>query len=259
MEHERHPERPRDSRNREFQAAREDQISQGIESALKEGRDIDVATARQIALMLAAGQSGALAEYARSGNSLNRELREEYLAIYHDLGTSRHIREAIDWLGAHLVKKENASTKRPHQPPGAPLLQNLLWRTSLGHEADGLLVGVRADMPNEIVDSLPERLIPMLNRHGEAFRAFLLLDDVEATANNIEEAFTDSFVGVYSSRDDVIHGFTEVDGFAEALAYIRRQFIGGEFVDLDMDGLWNELREVWDITILNGEFYVFAR
>lgn len=259
MEHERHPERPRDSGEREYQADREAQISQGIESAMKDGRDIDVATARQIALMLAEGQGGALGEYARSGSGLNRDLREEYLAIYHDLGTSRHIREAIDWLGARLVKKENASTRRPHQPPGAPLLQNLLWRTSLDHESGSLLVSVRADIPNEIVDCLPERLGPMLDLHGEAFRAFLLLDDVEATANNVEESFLDSFVGVYSSRKDVIHGFTEVDGFAEALAYIRKQFMGGEFVDLDMDGLWNQLGEVWDITILNGEFFVFAR
>ena len=254
---EREPIRPRDELGREAQADREYLILDGIERARRDKRDIDPMTARLIASLLTESPDSALSRFSVTGQGRNRELRVEYLPIYHDPGTAGTAIEAIDWLGAHLVDKENTEPRRIQRPPGSPKLRNLLWQTEVQGDGAPLHVNVRADIPNEQADQLADALQPKLDNHGTAFRAFLLLPDVDATAANIEESYLESFQGEFASREQLIRAFTEIDEFATQLTEIRERYLGGDFVHVDMDGLWVQLNEVWDIVLLDGTYYVF--
>lgn len=249
--------RPRDGADRESQGDREYLIVHGIESARHEKRDIDPMTARMIAHLLSPSDDSALAALARNGYGRNRDLRAEYLPIYEDPTTTGSVLEAIDWLGAHLVNKENLEPSRTQRPPGAPTLRNLLWQTEVQGDGPPLHVNVRADIPNERIDQLADRLQPKLDQHGTAFRAFLLLPDVEATSDDLEESYLDSFQGEFAERDQLIRAFTEIDEFAAQLREIRERYLGGEFVQVDMDGLWVQLNEVWDIVLIEDRYFVF--
>jgi len=249
--------RPRDGAAREAQGDREYLIVHGIESARHEKRDIDPMTARMIAKLLSPSDESALTAFALNGYGRNRDLRAEYLPIYEDPDTTGSVIEAIDWLGAYLVNKENLEPGRTQRPPGAPKLRNLLWQTEMQGDGSPLHVSVRADIPNERIDELADQLQPKLDLHGTAFRAFLLLPDVEATSDNVEESYLECFQGEFEERDQLIRAFTEIDEFAGQLRDIRERYLGGEFVQVDMDGLWVQLNEVWDIVLLEDRYFVF--
>lgn len=238
-------------------------INAGIDQAHDYRRDIDEMTARIIAFNLAPSVVSNLALYAQTGghgpHTDNAALRAEYLPIYNDPETPDDIRELIDWLGTHLVHRENPRPDGMSQPEGRPLLRNLLWRTSVPVGERTVDLYVRADAPVEVVKALPEQLAPLLEAIGDPLQAFLTLPDVDVTSPHLEESFAESYRGTFADRDEALHGLTELDEIEAAMRAIADNYAGGEYVQLDRDGLWQRLQDVFEIVAWGGNYYAFDK
>lgn len=234
-------------------------IEGGIELARQNRRDIDPATARMIAHALATAPDSALARFAKTDDISNAEARAEYLAIYEDENTPEDVHEFIDWLGVHLIVRENRQPPRADLFLGGPRLGNILWLTS--HRIEGYEVEfhIPGDLPLEEEPIMLERLGPLIHRLGDPFLHFLEMPDVDASASNIEESFHDFYVGTFSSRDEALAGLVEIEAIEEEIQKIATKYAGAEFVTLDRDALWERVCDVWEVIESGDEYHVFNR
>ncbi|WP_409048267.1 hypothetical protein AB2L57_05680 [Microbacterium sp. HA-8] len=228
-----------------------------IEVARREGRDIDVITARMFASLLQPSPDSALARFANTGEGTNASLRAEYLPIYHQPGAPEEVTEAIDWLGAHLVTADNARPTPVKRPPGSPKLRNILWQTDITVDEALLSVSVRADTPVEAVETLGERLGPLMTQDPVPWRLFLALPDVDAASDHLVEAFEASYRGAFESEKQLLDAFTDAPQIRDVLDGLRDRFVGGYWVEFDEAGLLEELREHKDVIFHEGRFHVF--
>ena len=228
-----------------------------IEAARREGRDIDVMTARMFASLLQPSPDSALARFANTGEGTNATLRAEYLPIYHRPDAPDEVTEAIDWLGAHLVTADNARPTPVKRPPGSPKLRNILWQTDITVDEAPLSVSVRADTPVEAVETLGERLAPLIAQDPVPWRLFLALPDVDAASEHLVEAFEASYRGAFETEKQLLDAFTDAPQIRDVLDGLRDRFIGGYWVEFDEAGLLEELREHKDVIFHDGRFHVF--
>lgn len=238
-------------------------LDAGIERALEHGTGVDAMTARVIALVLAPDPESGLARFALSGESEqapgNDELRDEYLPAYLDPTTPVVVKELVDWLGTYLVDRDNGHIAPRFQPPGVPKLGNSLWRTQIDLEGRPLQVRVRADLSGTGIEALSDALVPLLERYGEAFEAFLTLGDVEASSAQLEEAFLDSYRGTFVDQNDLIREVTDLTKIEQAVDHINQTLLGGEFVLLDHELLRQTVAHQFDIIDRGGRLHVFDR
>lgn len=234
-------------------------IEGGIELARQSRRDIDPATARMIAHALATAPDSALARFAKTEDISNAEARTEYLPLYEDETTPDDVHALIDWLGVHLIVRENRQPPRADLFVGGPRLGNLLWFTS--HKVDGYDVDLHipGDLPLEDEPAMLERLAPLIHRLGDPFLHFLEMPDVDASASNIEESFHDFYVGTFNSRDAVLAAVIEIDAIEEAIRKLASEYAGAECVTLDRDQLWERVCDVWEVIESGEEYHVFNR
>lgn len=180
-------------------------ILNGIAAAHLEGREIDDATARTIAHALgrAFGRGSALAEFGRTGEGGYEALRDEYLILYGDSTTPSMIREWIDWLGTHLVQRDNAGTGRQFMNEHlAPSLERLLVATIIDIGGTPRTVHLPAALSASAAADLASRLAALPEAGDDAFGAFLTLPDVDASAPNLTESFSETYVGSFESIED---------------------------------------------------------
>ncbi|MGE3795585.1 MAG: hypothetical protein AB7I38_16905 [Dehalococcoidia bacterium] len=234
-------------------------IEGGIELARQRRSDIDPATARMIAHALATAPDSPLARFAKTDDISNAEARADYLPLYEDETTPDDVHELIDWLGVHLIVRENRQPPRADLFVGGPRLGNLLWQTC--HKIDGYDVDLHipGDLPLEDEPAMLDRLAPLIRRLGDPFLHFLEMPDVDASASNIEESFHDFYIGTFSSRDAVLAALIEIDAIEEAIHKIAAEYAGAEFVTLDRDDLWERVCDVWEVIESGEEYHVFNR
>lgn len=240
-----------------------DAIESGIDVARERRSDITEHTARAIARAIAnaLGDNGrTLDEFARTGSGRNASLSEEYLEVYNDPTTPAQVRTWIDWLGTYLVMRDFPDTSRQYVGSGPdPDLSRLLipeWPT-LGD--DRQLIYVPATKAGDDIQELAAGLIALIEKHGDALRAFLRLRDVDASSPNLIESFEQTFCGTYLDMEDVILNVTEMsDWETELQQWAMERGIAGA-VYIDRAAIEEQTREVYDIVELEGRCHVFYR
>lgn len=255
---EQEPLRRRDDARPETPRDHEFLLLQGIEQARTRHRDIDDFTARTISMLLASDPEGSLARFARDGEGRNRELRDEYLPIYHDPDTPTEVRELISWLGSYLVHQDNVDPFE-YRPADVPDLHSMLWVTEVGEGDDELLVYVPADTEQATIDSLPGKLAALIKEHGYAMQIFLGLNDVDATDDDLGALFENSYRGTYNTADDAINALLEVDEIMTAVRELSHHYPAAELLRLDEDDLWNRVNDVWTVIEDGASYHVFEK
>lgn len=95
-------------------------VTDGIDTARRNGTEIDTGTAVVIALGLARAldrPGSALERFARSGDGDPAELRDEYLELYNAPSTPRLARVWIDWLGTYITHRPQATPAEVRTEP----------------------------------------------------------------------------------------------------------------------------------------------
>ena len=95
--------------------------------------------------------------------------------------------------------------------------------------------------------------------HGDAFRAYLTLEDIDPTRDDLTESFHEFYVGAYASMDQLLNELTEVSAWEGALAELASKWGIDELVSLDRDKVARIARNTWDIVEIKGRLYVFAK
>ena len=97
-----------------------------------------------------------------------------------------------------------------------------------------------------------------IREHGDAFRAFLRLPDIDPLSDELLTRFQEFYVGTYTSMDALFEALTELRACkAEVDATAARWGLDDMFV-VDYDRLASIARAVWDIVEIDGTLYVFS-
>jgi hypothetical protein len=239
-------------------------IIDGIADASDKHEEIDVLTARSIAHVLgrAFGRTSALADFGRTGNGSYEALRDEYLALYTDETTPAEIKEWINWFGTFLVQREGSGSGR--QFMGAdrtPDLSRLLVQTRVDGGGGFHLLHAPASLTTVELDQLVERLTTGLEEAATgALWAFLALPNVNAADPNLLESFNDSYIGEFPHIWDALYGLTELTEWERELkAFAEERGIFPEAVNIDLDIIENQTRDVYDLIEIGGILYAFNK
>jgi hypothetical protein len=126
------------------------------------------------------------------------------------------------------------------------------WALSFAHYlAAQASLGRQAEPPSLEAGQLPDSLMIRygIARHGDAFRAYLSLPDIDPARADLIKSFRDFYVGTYDSMDDLI---TDLVGGIHSEA---------ELLELAADDISFEelVHATWDIVEVNGKFYAFTK
>jgi hypothetical protein len=238
-------------------------IEAGIDAARKRLGDITEHAARAIARVIAnaLGDEGhTLDAFARTGSGSYALLSEEYLEIYNHPTTPAQIRTWIDWLGTYLVMRDFPDTSRQFmgRSPDPDLSRLLIPQWPRFGDARELIY-VPATKTGDDIHELAVGLGVLVEKYGDALRAFLRLRDVDASSPNLIESFEQTFCDTYLDMDDVVRNVTEISEWETELeAWAGERGIGGA-VYIDRAAIEEQTREVYDIVELEGRFHVFHR
>lgn len=98
-----------------------------------------------------------------------------------------------------------------------------------------------------------------LAEHGDAFRAYLLLPDVDAGAQDLLVTFADFYIGSYPHMDALLDDLTEVRDWEAAIVELAARHGIDDLVSLDRAKVGLVARETWDIVEVGGRLYVFTK
>ncbi len=188
----------------------------------RHGTAISEDDARAVASLLApvAGPGSAMRQFADTGSADQELLRTECQQLQ---AHNWHTPDATEWLrrlNQHLAAA--SSTSSPEQ-------------------------------------ELPEQAAAGLREHGDAFRAYLRLPDIQAGRDDLVEAFHEFYVGSFPTMDALLDQLTEVRDWEHALDDLAGQWGIDGLVSLDRRKVERVARETWDIVELNGHFYAFDK
>jgi hypothetical protein len=237
-------------------------IVSGIAEAYAGQREISSSTARAIARVLgrALGRASALAEFGRTGEGTYEVLSEEYLRLYTEPTTPPMIKEWIDWLGTYLVEANAEGSGRQFMNEhAAPRLDRLLVRTELTVNGTQYLMYAPATLTGPHYQDLAKRLGQKGLATRPALQAFLLLRDVNADDENLEESFEETFVADFDDIKDALYQLSELAEWERDLADFAKErgLDGAVFVDHSV--VESRTREVFDVVAHAGRIYALYR
>lgn len=240
-----------------------DRVADGIAEAVATRGEINLGTARAIAHVLGRSYSrdSALAEFARTGEGDYLTLRDEYLNLYNDAQADAITKEWIDWLGTFLVERENLGSGRhfmnEHQPPK---LGRLLVRIEILVHNQPFTVHLPASLDGEQIEGIREELTNLRLDEDDALQAFLSLPDVDANPPMLMESFHESFVGRYSSPEDVVHWICEIEDWdTEVREYAAERGLLIDSLTPNYPQLLDKLSGLYDLVEWKGYTYVFYK
>lgn len=214
-----------------------DVIGDAIHEATAAGGEVPEWGARTIARALAnrlPDATSALHTFAVTGTGDQARLSAELADLYGS--GDAEVREWVNWLGTYLIK--------PSREPGSAEPDAPLTATS------------SANSPEK---ALPEQAAEGLREHGDAFRAYLQLPDIQADRDDLAEAFHEFYVGSFPTMDALLDQLTEVRDWEHALSELAGHWGIDGLVSLDRRKVEQIARETWDIVELNGRFYAFNK
>ncbi len=240
-----------------------DRVADGLAQALAGHVEVDDLTARMIAHVLgrAYGRESHLADFGRTGEGIYLDMRDEYLTLYGDDRADAITKEWIDWLGTHLVQRENIGSGRQfmneHLPPS---LDRVLVQTEISVRGRPFIVHLPASLDSEQIDGIREGLTNLRLDEDDALQAFVSLPDVDANTEMLMESFHENFVATFASIEDAVEGLCEIDEWeAEVNEFAAER---GLFIDqytVDYEALRDRLREIYDLIEWNGRVHVFCK
>lgn len=240
-----------------------DRVADGIAEAMATHSDINLGTARAIAHVLGRSyaRDSALADFARTGEGEYLTLRDEYLDLYDDAQADAITKEWIDWLGTFLVERENLGSGRrfmnEHQPPK---LEQLLVATGVDVGDWYFTIHVPASLNSEQIEGLRDELVNLRLDEDEALQAFLSLPDVDANTPMLMESFHESFVGRFSSPEDVVHWVCEIEDWdTEGREYAAERGLLVDGLTPNYPQLLDKLSGLYDLVGWKGYTYVFYK
>jgi hypothetical protein len=98
-----------------------------------------------------------------------------------------------------------------------------------------------------------------LREHGDAFRAYLQLPDIDHSREDLLETFHEVYIGRYASMDALLDDLTDVRDWENTLDELAGQWGIDGLVSLDRDRVEGIARQAWDIVETAGRFYAFAK
>lgn len=208
-----------------------DVIGDAIVEAQASGGEIPDWGARAIARSLANqyDETTALHNLAVTGEGEYEPIRDEAMAIYNTGRARPHIRRQIDYLLTYLLarqRKRESAADEPEPEPDPELSDNA---------KDGL------------------------QSYGNAFRAFLKLDDIEPDRNDLVELFQDVYIGSFSTMNDVVAGLTPWTEWVEAVEELQERMVIPGQIRLDYVAAVNLAKDTYDLVELDGMLYAFEK
>lgn len=95
-----------------------------------------------------------------------------------------------------------------------------------------------------------------IREHGDAFRAYLELPDIDPTRYDLLETFREFYIGAFVSMEALLDELTEIRNCL-ALTEVAAGWGFDEMVSLDSGRVERVTREIWDIVETGGRFHVF--
>jgi hypothetical protein len=126
------------------------------------------------------------------------------------------------------------------------------WALAFAHYlAAQTSLGTRAEPPSLEAGQLPDSSLIRygIGQHGDAFRAYLSLPDVDPERDDLIKSFRDFYIGTYESIEAVVQELAD--------GVVTQDDLDQWAVDgITLDEL---VRATWDIVELNGRFHVFTK
>jgi hypothetical protein len=193
----------------------------------------------------------ALHQFAATGRIRIGELAVELGVIGDNVPEDSIARRLVDVLGTYLLAEYEAATAATSDepteaaeacpPPPEP------------DEADAQEAGVSGD------EDAAARVARGIRQYGAAFRAYLMLPDVNAERPDLLRSFTDFYIGSFRSMVELLGELTDARACMAAVQQTAEQFGFEAYVTLDYLALGRMARETWDVVELEGRLYVFTR
>jgi hypothetical protein len=98
-----------------------------------------------------------------------------------------------------------------------------------------------------------------IREHGDAFRAYLHLPDINRGREELLTTFQEHYVDTYTSIDELLDDLTEVRDWEHTLNGLASQWGVDGLVSLDRDKVEHIARQAWDIIERGGSFHVFIK
>lgn len=197
-------------------------LQKAFRAADARGEAISADDARAIAALLAPllGTDSELAYFAETGEGDHHQLLLECLALTGRLTAKGEIQDSwIPRLEQYLARKPRPLSPEPTSPEAAE--------------------GIR--------------------EHGDAFHAYLTLDDVDPGSDDLLQTFTEFYIGAFPSMDHLLDELTEIRDWERGVAELAGRWGIDDLVSLDRSKVEHVARLTWDIVELNGRYFVFAK
>ena len=210
-------------------------IGDAFDEADASGGELTEWGARAIARSLADQDnepSPALESFAVTGEGDLEAISREAMPIYNQPSCSAWTKQQIDYLLTILLDRARSTLAATTSP---------------------------AESTDTSEETLSPQAIEGINQHGDAFRAFLKLPDINQHDPNLLDSFHEFFVGRFASIDHLVDNLTEIALWEREIdALAERHGIPG-YISLDLEAIKDHVRDTWDIVSYRGALYAFDK
>ncbi|MEC3979634.1 hypothetical protein [Amycolatopsis sp. H20-H5] len=98
-----------------------------------------------------------------------------------------------------------------------------------------------------------------VREHGDAFRAYLQLPDIDPSRDDLLQTFHEFYVGRFASMDALLDELTEIRDWQHAVDEVADRLGFDGLVTLNHAKLEAVARETWDIVEIGEVFYAFTK
>lgn len=98
-----------------------------------------------------------------------------------------------------------------------------------------------------------------IREHGDAFRAYLELPDVELNRDDLIRTFREFYIGTFPSMDTLLDELTEIRDCVAAMNNVAASWGFDDMASLDSTKVERVARETWDIVEIGGKLHVFDK
>lgn len=98
-----------------------------------------------------------------------------------------------------------------------------------------------------------------IRQFGDAFRAYLALEDIDPDREDLIETFHEVYVGCFANMHEVIEGLTEITDWQAALDEVTARYGIDDLVSIDRPKVERMVRSTWSLKRVGGVIYVFDK
>ncbi|MGH3904685.1 MAG: hypothetical protein ACRDTE_10915 [Pseudonocardiaceae bacterium] len=98
-----------------------------------------------------------------------------------------------------------------------------------------------------------------IRQHGDAFRAYLELPDIDLNRDDLLQTFREFYIGTFASMDALLNELTEIRDCMAAITEVAASWGFDDMAGLDPASVERVARETWDIVEISGNLYAFDK